>query len=379
MLRWPPVSLYRRPRSPFWWSKLHHEGDLVRFSTGERNKTAALRVERDRASELASQSRLIGRYSLATLSAKFLAWKEADGRSDATVAMMRRHIKDHILPSLGAEKDVRSVTVAHLEEYKTDRMAEVEGVTVAKELSTLRQVLRYAAEVHGIMKQAPTVRNPRIHSKPAWKLMTAEQVSTILEYLSKIQGRGKEALPYFLLLANTGMRGGEASRITWEMVDQSGGALHLPAAITKTRRARTVPLNQPAQAAIEIMRTRRGPTATGRVFEARAHYTSWRKACAAAGVAGARPHDLRHTFGSLLHAAGRSGPEVRDVLGHVTMHMANLYAHTFAEKLSEAVQAVQISVPTSVPKGRSSRVSSVPVLVSSGRQPTKRAQRRKNA
>lgn len=347
------MSLYRRARSPFWWSKLYHEGDVVYFSTRERTKVKALQVERDRAKEIQQRKQVEGRFTVATLAAKFIIWKEADGRAESTVAKIQEHLQLQIIPFLGADRDVRTIDVRDLEGFKSKRMLEVGAGTVAKELSSLRQLLRYGAEIHKLVERAPTTRNPRHQHTPRWRLLTPEQVDRIVEHLAAHRrGRGYEALPWFLLMANTGMRGGELARVTWEMVSRLGDAILLPAPVTKTRRARTVPLNDLARTAIEIMRRE---NATGRIFSARTHYTSWRKACAAAKVK-ARPHDLRHTFGSLLHAAGRSGPEIRDILGHVTMHMANLYAHTYEAKLHEAVAAVQLggSVTASVTLPRSS-------------------------
>lgn len=340
------MSLYRRKDSPYWWSTLYVEGKPVAFSTRERTKAAALRAEREHAHRIEQHAKLPGRYTVASLAAKFLVWKEADGRSQHTVALLARHLEQHILPALGADRDVRTVAVSDLEAYKVARSALVSAVTVAKELSTLRQLLRYAQEVHGLFVAAPTVRNPRIRHKTSWRLLTTEQVSAILSSLEQRRGRGRDALPYFAIMANTGMRGGELSAITWDMVSADGRTINLPATATKNRRARTVPLNDVATAALAIMRARK-PLAVGRVFASRAYYSSWRRACLEAGLGNAkgerpRPHDLRHTFGSLLHAAGRSMPEVRDMLGHTTLHMVNLYAHAYEGRLREAAQSVQV-------------------------------------
>lgn len=343
------MSLYKRPRSPYYWSKLYHDGDVVYFSTRKRTKVEALQVERERAKEIEQRKVVEGRFTVATLAAKFIVWKEADGRAESTVSKITEHLQLQIIPFLGAERDARTIDVRDLEAYKSKRMTEVGPGTVAKELSSLRQLLRYGAEVHKLVERAPTTRNPKSGKyTPKWKLLSPEQVTRIIDHLAAHRrGRGYEALPWFLLMANTGMRGGELARVTWDMVNREGTAILLPAPVTKTRRARTVPLNELARAAVHMMR--RGETQTGRIFSSRTHYGSWRAACAAAKVR-ARPHDLRHTFGSLLHAAGRSGPEIRDILGHVTMHMANLYAHTYEEKLHEAVASVQLggSVTASV-------------------------------
>jgi integrase len=345
------MSLYRRPGSPYWWSKLNSNGDVVRFSTRERTKIRALRVERDYAEEAKRRASLAGRYTVGTLAAKFAAWKEADGRAADTVKMIKRHLKQHVIPFLGADRDVRTVEVKDLEAYKAARAVVVGSITIGKELSTLRQLLRYGSEVHRVVEAAPTTRNPRQHYEPKWRLLTPDEVRAIFAALDAQpkRGRGRDAYEYFVLMGNTGMRGGELAALTWDMFDPAGDAVHLPGRITKSRRPRTVPLNAGARAATAALVARRPAPRVGRVFGARHYYTSWRNACAASKVGRVRPHDLRHTFGSLLHAAGRSGPEIRDILGHVTLAMENHYAHTYQARLHEAVAAVDL-MPAPAPE-----------------------------
>ena len=337
------MALYRRKGSPFWWSKLYHQGEVVYFSTRERTKVRALRVERDRASELKARARLEGRFSLGTLCAKFILWKAADGRSSDTVAIYKKHLKLHILPFFGAETDVRAIDAIKLEDYKARRGGKVSSSTVAKELSTLRQILRYGAEVHKIMLVAPTVRNPRHQAEPKWRLLTPIELKALLTELLKARGRGRDAFAYFLFMANTGLRGGSIARLTWEMLDDDRTAVRLPARANKQRRTHVVPLNEAAQRALELVRARRRVKVEGaRIFPCKHYYGSLRAAYERAKIGRLRPHDLRHTLGSLLHAAGRSGPEIRDILGHTTLTMANHYAHTYQEHLHDAVAAVVI-------------------------------------
>ena len=73
------MSLYRRPGSPFYWSKLYVKGNVVRFSTRERTKSAALLQERNRAARLERDAKIEGRYTLATLATKFITWKSDSG------------------------------------------------------------------------------------------------------------------------------------------------------------------------------------------------------------------------------------------------------------------------------------------------------------
>ncbi len=207
--------------------------------------------------------------------------------------------------------------------------------------------------------------------------MNDAELGRLLTELHKATGKAREALPYFLLMMNSGMRSGEVSAIRWDWVDLDKREIHLPAHATKTRTGRDVPLNDSALAAVLMRKT---GASVGRVFHAKTHYTAWHKSVHAAGLArenegnpdktsGVRPHDLRHSYGSLLHAAGVPTPEVRDILGHVTLMMANLYAHTFKPRLHAAVNLVQVGdVPRTVPSGG----SNVPENVRNGTDRQKR-------
>jgi integrase len=62
-----------------------------------------------------------------------------------------------------------------------------------------------------------------------------------------------------------------------------------------------------------------------------------------------RSHDLRHTAGSLAHASGASGPEVRDLLGHSTLAMVSRYGHSYGDRLAKVATAVEIAVSGTVP------------------------------
>lgn len=354
------MSLYRRPGSKYLWSKLYAGGHVHRFSTGATTKVEALRKEREEAHRLARLYKAEAVKSMATVAAQFLENVEADNLAPATRAKMEEHLTRQILPFFGEDREVSTIVVKELEDFKAKRGREVSPQTVGKELSTLRQMLDFAGEKLRLfpLGEIPTTRSPRLpRYEPKWRLLTEDELARLLIELQKQDRKGKEALPFFLLLMGTGMRSGEAAALRWDWVDFDRNEIHLPAQITKTRRARDVPIGDAARAALETVK--RSP-AVGRVFRYRTHYIAWHRAVHAAGLArinrdepaktsGVRPHDLRHTFGSLLHASGNSMPTVRDILGHATLVMANLYAHTFRGELHAAVKSVAIPVPVTVP------------------------------
>ncbi len=67
----------------------------------------------------------------------------------------------------------------------------------------------------------------------------------------------------------------------------------------------------------------------------------WSTATAAAGVAGFRVHDLRHTAASVWLAAGADPKVVQRVLGHASAAMTmDLYGHLIDGNLWHAARAV---------------------------------------
>lgn len=77
------------------------------------------------------------------------------------------------------------------------------------------------------------------------------------------------------------------------------------------------------------------PAASGQVWSEH-DYRNWRRrtfrsAAAAAGLPGIRPYDLRHSFASLLLAAGQSVIDVADQLGHAPTLTLDTYGHVMRE------------------------------------------------
>jgi hypothetical protein len=61
-------------------------------------------------------------------------------------------------------------------------------------------------------------------------------------------------------------------------------------------------------------------------------------ACRRAKISGARVHDLRHTYASVLASAGLSLPIIGQLLGHATPTTTARYSHLFDDPLRQATQ-----------------------------------------
>ena len=153
----------------------------------------------------------------------------------------------------------------------------------------------------------------------------------------------------FLML--TGWRNGEALSMRWEDVDFETGEIVL--ASTKTGRAVRTVDGIALQAIADLPRINRVPG----VFAGLSYASLWRlwkTVCEAAGIVGARLHDIRRTVATSAAAAGMSAFLLRDLMGHKTLAMANRYVRA-GSALQEA-QAATASRMAGMMAGKNAEV-----------------------
>jgi integrase len=151
------------------------------------------------------------------------------------------------------------------------------------------------------------------------------------------------------VLAYAGLRPGEALGLRWGDVREQTLLIQRAISLgeesdTKTRQHRTVRLVAPLATDLRSWRMASGrPADSELVFPGeegqpwtQAAYQSWRRrafnrATQAAGLAHARPYDLRHSFASLLLHEGRSVIYVARQLGHDARLTLTRYGHVIDE------------------------------------------------
>ncbi len=143
--------------------------------------------------------------------------------------------------------------------------------------------------------------------------------------------------------AYAGLRLGELLALRWRDVDFAGSRLTVGRALsagvetsTKSRRVRQVPMPDQAAAALDRLSRRENFTGPGelvfcgtlgRTVDASALRRRYRKAQASAGLAPLRWHDLRHSYGSLLAAAGVDLVKIKSAMGHSNIATTERYLH----------------------------------------------------
>jgi len=149
-----------------------------------------------------------------------------------------------------------------------------------------------------------------------------------------------------LFLLSTGARLNEALSAQWEHVNEESRVWRIPAAQAKSKRMRSIPLND---SALQVL----GELGTKGVYEhlfvnlrTGKRYTSimkvWSRLREKAGLQHLRVHDLRHNFASLLVENGRTLYEVQTILGHSDPKVTMRYAHLSNAGLVQAAQAASV-------------------------------------
>jgi integrase len=149
-----------------------------------------------------------------------------------------------------------------------------------------------------------------------------------------------------LFKVNTGCREQEVCCLRWEwevMVPEFNTSVFIiPGQIVKNKEDRLVVLNQVARSVIEETRG----INSGYVFTYRGHpvkklnNSAWKRARKVTGLPMVRIHDLKHTFGRRLRAAGVSLETRKVLLGHRNGDITSHYSAPELEELIDAVEKV---------------------------------------
>lgn len=143
-----------------------------------------------------------------------------------------------------------------------------------------------------------------------------------------------------LFAIHTGLRETELTRLRWDEENQGLGIFVLPGERIKNGEDRIVPLNSVAKAIIDAQRGKHDEyvfTFKGEpVLRINGH--AWRKARTRANLSQCRVHDLRHTFGRRLKAAGVSYENRQDLLGHKSSRITDHYCKAELDELKGAVE-----------------------------------------
>jgi integrase len=221
----------------------------------------------------------------------------------------------------------------------------------------LARVLSVAKD-RGRIANNPCERGGRLYAGSRRdKIWTREDESAFLQTTPAYIRLG------FLLALWTGQRQGDLLRLPWSGYD--GARIRLRQSKTGTRIE--IPVGGPLKLALDEAAKRKRSTvvltnSSGNAWTEHGFRSSWRKACAKAGVDGLTFHDLRGTAVTRLALAGatesqiavftgHSLNDVRDILNRHYLSRDPALAETAVTKLENWSKGEQ-NLPTDLPTGR---------------------------
>lgn len=194
------------------------------------------------------------------------------------------------------------------------------------------------------------------------KDLSNDQCDKLLAFLSAYFGKRSSAHAYLryrlmcLLMLDAGLRVGELVQIRWENLIHEHSAVEimsLPAAITKTKESRQVPLSVRLMSAIDDYWTLliRGNTISpiDCVFSGtngRPHVTvrsvqlSFRRICKKCLGVNVTPHMFRHTFATRMMRVAPLGV-LQQALGHKRLSSTGIYLHPTIRDTIKAIKSME--------------------------------------
>lgn len=238
-------------------------------------------------------------------------------------------------------KFLDEITPAVLDEYAVHAKARIKGNSAAglnRSIRALKTSMRQAEFWELLHPQNWRKVSKFKESKGRVEYHTPEEIKQILSVFNK-------AWQLVVLLGcRAGLRRGEIANLKWADVDFKNNQLYI--APNKTEKHRYIPIAEDLRKALESAYKARkrevyvvnvGDTATRNNNDYLSAY--YRKATADLPF-NCFLHKLRHTFASHLVQAGIDLYRVKNLMGHSTIQMTEIYAHLAPTDLKSAIKAL---------------------------------------
>jgi integrase len=231
-----------------------------------------------------------------------------------------------------ARWSMANLSASRIAAFRDERIKEVSGGTVIRELAYLSAIINHARREWGINVPNPVqmVRKPPSPQARS-RVLTEEEVTRLLDALEPSGRRSHWTKAAVQLALATAMRRGELLSLRWENVDLVGRAAFLPD--TKNGDSRTVPLSSAALQVLAAL-TRH---ISGVVFPVKAFTldAAFKRGLKRAGLEGVRFHDLRRTAITRMAEKLPNVIELAAVSGHKSLMVLRRYYRPTAAELAQ--------------------------------------------
>ena len=208
------------------------------------------------------------------------------------------------------------------------------NATFNKRLCTYRQFYKYLIEF-GHTENDPTKNFKYRKMTMCVTNIPQEDVTKLLEKIPRKTFSGYRDYVITILILSTGIRPSEVMQLTLNDINFTMKEINLPATITKTRQARTVPVSPMVLNCIRKLvsykpkewgETNLFCTSEGTPLTTARYRDRLKETCYKAGV-NIQPYDLRHIFATTFIRNGGDVFSLQRILGHTTPRMTMVYVN----------------------------------------------------
>lgn len=264
------------------------------------------------------------------------SWKRDD-------ELFRLRIKEVL-----GHKRLNQITRQQIQSFHTDLLAK--GLAPAScdhHVKLIKHALNLAIDWGLLTEKNPAARVPLFNrDNKVEHYLDEDQLAGLLTVLNKDENRTVCQIALFLL--SSGARLKEALQATWDQIDQPNRVWRIPATNSKSKRIRSVPLNDSALAVLKQLDTEGKFECLFVNQQTGAAYTTihkvWCRLRAKAGLPKLRIHDLRHQYASFLVNSGRTLYEIQQILGHSTPLVSQRYSHLSSKSLQAAANSASVII-----------------------------------
>jgi len=308
-------------------------------------------------------------------------WKNTylNGVKATTRLNYEQHIKNHIVPALGAVR-LEALKTHMIQAFYNDLSHPhgKKGGLSAKTIKNIHGVLHKAlqqavVEAHIRINPADACILPRVERKEISPLDSPE----IMAFMKEIQGNRFERV--FLTTLFTGLRRGEVCGLTWDCVNLENRTIHvnkqLQASTEDGRQYRLVPTKngkgrtlvippfvaevlkkqkiEQSKQQLKVGKYWNNPEGyvftneIGQHISPHTLYHTYKKVVAKIGIPTARFHDLRHSYAVAAIRAGDDIKTVQGNMGHATASFTlDVYGHVTAEMKQDSADKMEKFIET---------------------------------
>lgn len=292
-------------------------------------------------------------------------------RKRTTLADYRGYLRGHLAPFFG-ERTLDKIDSERVRGYLVAKHAGgLSAKTIQNHLNFLSGLYAFAVR-RGWTTENPVLLVDRPKAPRAahrrMRFLRPDELDALIDAV-RADVLGEIERPLYLMAAMTGLRQGELLALRWTDIDWAASRVRVSESFTrgafdspKSGRGRSVPMADRLAGELErhFQRSRWqadsdlvfAHPATGNVLDASKLRKRFRAALVRAGAPPMTFHELRHTFGTQMAAAGAPLRAIQEWMGHADASTTEIYAHYAPDPTGGAAfaeRAFRVAAPPAEP------------------------------